>query len=86
MTKLENTLDNILLKLDKIINLLEKTQVENKIHSNSHSNALDMLKAIGEEIPLPSPWVNPNTPSCKNDILYKEPENPNWYNIKDNGM
>jgi hypothetical protein len=86
MNKLENVLDNIVLKLDKIINLLEKTKVENKITSSSHFNTLNMLDAIGEEIPLPTPWNNPSTPTCKSDILYKEPKKPNWYSIKDNGM
>jgi hypothetical protein len=91
MTKLENTLDNILIKLDKIIILLEKSQLESKNSLNFQTNALEMLNAIGEEIPLPSPWNNPSTPTCNNtklrsiesDILYKSPEKPNWYDIKD---
>jgi hypothetical protein len=37
-----------------------------------------------EEVPLSTPWNSDNKPSCNSDILYKKPENPNWYNIKEN--
>jgi len=86
MNKLENVLDNIVSKLDKIINLLEKTKVENKITHNSYYDTSNMPRSISEEIPLPTPWNSDNKPSCESDILYKEPEKPNWYSIKDNGM
>ena len=36
-----------------------------------------------DEIPLPTPWNSDYIPSCESDILYKEPEKPNWYNIKE---
>jgi hypothetical protein len=71
MNKLENTLDNILLKLDRIIVLLEKSQEENKISLNSHFDALNMLDAIGTDIPFPTPWNSDSIPTCKDDILMR---------------
>jgi hypothetical protein len=72
MNKLENTLDNILLKLDKIIVLLEKSQVKTEISLNSHFDALNMLDAIGSDIPLPTPWNSDSTPTCKDDMLMRD--------------
>jgi len=65
MNNLENTLNNILLKLDKIISLLEKSQVETNF---SHFDTLEKLDLISKTS-LPNTWNTGYVPSCDNDIL-----------------
>jgi hypothetical protein len=78
MTNLENILTKILEKLDKIISLQEKS-----LNPNFHLETLDKIDSISSEYDFPTPW-NDNQITCENDILYKKPEKPTWYNIKDN--
>jgi hypothetical protein len=72
--------------LNSIANSLEEANKPKKLEipSNWGHGIADCVSK--EEVPLPTPWNGDNTPSCKSDILYKEPEKPNWYSIKDNEM
>jgi len=68
--------------LNSIANSLQETNKPKGL-SNLHSTYSTLNCVAKEEVPLPTPWNGDNTPSCKSDILYKEPETPNWYNIKE---
>ena len=90
---IEKQLDKVILKLDKVITLLQETNKPKPIglgNPYSTSSGLsdcmsDFRDGVSEnEKPFPTPWNYPTFPSCKGDILYKKSENPNWYNIKDN--
>jgi hypothetical protein len=83
--------ENILDSLDDIAASLKLIAIAlkeaNEIKNNGYNITFGGNKLTDcvskEEIPLPTPWNSDNTPSCKSDILYKEPETPNWYNIKE---
>jgi hypothetical protein len=82
---LNNTLKSIEGALGRIANALEQANkpkgLGNPMWTGSHVNCISK-----DEIPLPTPWNNDNKPNCKSDILYKEPEKPNWYNISDHNF
>jgi hypothetical protein len=86
MNMTEKTLQDIAFALNRIAGALEESNKPKGLgspYSSGHGIADCVAK---EEVPLPTPWNGDNKPSCESDILYKEPEKPNWYSIKDNGM
>jgi hypothetical protein len=92
---IETQLDKVILKLDTIINLLEESNKLKSIESGylcstSSGNHVfvDCVSRIQDNVlenekSFPTPWNDAPFPTCKGDILYKKPENPNWYNIKE---
>jgi hypothetical protein len=78
MDQIITLLENIVDKLDIII---ENQKYKGLGNTNGPFGLIPCVSK--DEIPLPTPWNSDNKPTCNGDILYKEPENPNWYKIQD---
>jgi hypothetical protein len=81
MKTIENRLDTIINLLHKVVELLDKPKQSVQLLTETKDELYSVNAVSKEEVPFPTPWNSPSVPSCKSDILYKEPTNPNWYNI-----
>ena len=81
MKTIENRLDTIINLLHKVVELLDKPKQSVQLLTETKDELYSVNVVSKEKVPLPTPWNSPSFPSCKGDILYKEPTNPNWYNI-----
>lgn len=73
-------LSDIAEALKRIANALEE---QNKPKGLGYAwSQYGIANAVGNQ-DTPLPKIDSSTPYCNSDVLYKSPEKPNWYNIKD---
>jgi hypothetical protein len=84
ITQIDLSLKDIAASLLRIANALEEQNKPKGLGNPYAKYGIAPLNCYSkDELPLPTANNSVVTASHDGDILYKSPENPNWYNISD---